>query len=124
MARRRNATPAKLLVDTGAFYAQRDPGDAHYQHATDAFAMLATAAGEIYSTEHIIDETITLLARRESYSYAAAAGEELLASRVLRWLDATPAEWREALGLTRKYAHQAVLVYRLHFFQPDEAARY
>ena len=108
MARTRSATPARLLIDTGAFYAQRDPGDAHHNRARTAFEALSTAAGEIYSTEHIIDETITLLARRESYAYAAMAGEELLTSRVIRWLDATPADWKDALRLMRKYADQAV----------------
>jgi predicted nucleic acid-binding protein len=108
MARTRNAVPARLLVDTGAFYAQRDPGDAHHDRATRAFEVLSAAGGEIYSTEHIMDETITLLARRESYAYAAGAGEELLTSRVLRWLDATPAEWKDALRFMRKYADQAV----------------
>ena len=62
----------------------------------------------VYSSEHILDETLTLLARRESYAYAAAAGEELFASRVLRWLDATPAKWQTALRLMRKLADQAV----------------
>lgn len=108
MARTRNLAPARLLVDTGAFYAQRDPGDQHYPRATAAFEVLAAVTAEIYSTEHIFDETITLLARRESYAYAAAAGEELLSSRVIRWLDATPAEWKEALHFMRKFADQAV----------------
>ena len=108
MARQRSAVPARLLIDTGAFYAQRDPGDIHHERATNAFALLADTGGEIFSTEHIMDETITLLARRESYAYAAAAGEELLSSRVLRWLDATPAEWKEAIRLMRKFADQAV----------------
>ena len=62
----------------------------------------------VYSSEHILDETLTLLARRESSAYAAAAGEELFASRVLRWLDATPAKWQTALRLMRKLADQAV----------------
>lgn len=100
--------PAKLLVDSGAFYAQRDPGDQHHAGAKAGFELLATVANDIYSSEHILDETLTLLARRESYAYAAATGEELLSSRVVRWLDATPAEWRSAVRLMRKYADQAV----------------
>ncbi len=108
MARTRSAVPARLLIDTGAFYAQRDPGDQHHPAAKAGFAILGAITSEVYSSEHVFDETITLLARRESYAYAAAAGEELLSSRVVRWLDAAPADWQLALRLMRKYADQAV----------------
>ena len=108
MARTRRPVPPRLLVDTGALYAQRDPGDQHHEAALAGFALLAEIQTDIFSSEHILDETVTLLARRESYAYAAAAGEELFSSRVLRWLDATPAEWQTALRFMRKYADQAV----------------
>ncbi len=108
MARRRNRAPASLLIDTGAFYAQRDPADQHHALATAGFATLAAITCQIFSSEHVLDETLTLFARRENYAYAAVAGEELLASRVVRWLDATPAEWHVALRLMRKFADQAV----------------
>lgn len=76
--------------------------------ATAGFSTLAQVACEIYSSEHVLDETLTLLARRESYRYAAVAGDELLSSRIVHWLDATPAEWRMALRFMRKYADQSV----------------
>ena len=108
MARKRSPVPARLLIDTGAFYAQRDPSDQHHVAASTAFALLAEVEAELCSSEHILDETVTLLARRASYAYAAAAGEDLFSSRVLRWLDATPVEWQVALRFMRKYADQAV----------------
>lgn len=98
----------KLLVDTGAFLAQRDPSDQHHALATRGFQELAGLTVSVFSTEHILDETLTLLARRESYAYAAETGADLTASRVLRWLDATAADWTVALRLMRKYADQAV----------------
>lgn len=98
----------KALVDTGAFFAQRNPTDEHHQRAMQGFADLASSSVLLYSTEHILDETLTLLARRESYAYAAEAGEDLLGSRALRWLDATESDWTAALKLMRKYADQAV----------------
>lgn len=108
MARKRNPVPARLFLDTGALYAQRDPRDQHHGAALTGFAQLAEIQSDIFSSEHILDETLTLLARRESYAYAAAAGEELFSSRVLRWLDATPAEWQAGLRFMRKHADQAV----------------
>ena len=98
----------KLLIDTGAFFAQRNPSDEHHERATRGFADLAHSSVLLYSTEHVLDETLTLLARRESYAYAAEAGEELLSSRALRWLDATASDWTTALKLMRKYADQGV----------------
>ena len=98
----------KLFIDTGAFFAQRNPGDEHHERAARGFAELTDSSAALYSSEHILDETLTLLARRESYAYATEAGEELLASRALRWLDATAADWSAALRLMRKYADQGV----------------
>jgi predicted nucleic acid-binding protein len=98
----------KLLIDTGAFFAQRDPSDQFHASASRAFAELAGMGVQLFSTEHILDETLTLLARRESYAYAAEAGAELTSSRVLRWLDATAADWTAALRHMRKYADQSV----------------
>jgi predicted nucleic acid-binding protein len=98
----------KLLIDTGAFFAQRNPGDEHHERANRGFTDLARSSVLLYSTEHILDETLTLLAQRESYAYATEAGEELLNSRALRWLDATASDWTAALRLMRKYADQAV----------------
>ena len=94
MARSRSLVPARLLIDTGAFYAQRDSADQYHATAKAGFEMLEKVETLVYSSEHILDETLTLLARRESYAYAAAAGEELFASRVLLWLDATPRNGR------------------------------
>ena len=98
----------KLLIDTGAFFAQRNPRDEHHARATQGFAELAKSSIWLYSTDHILDETLTLLARGESYAYAVEAGEDLLSSRALRWLDATASDWAAALKLMRKYADQAV----------------
>jgi len=98
----------KLLIDTGAFLAQRNPSDQHHVAAQSAFQELADSATLLFSTEHILDETLTLLARRESYAYAARTGAELLSSRALRWLDATAADWDAALAAMRKFADQSV----------------
>lgn len=97
-----------LMIDTGAFVAQRIPGDQYHALATSAFAELADSSVRLFSTEHILDETVTMLGRRESYAYAAETGTELLNSRVLQWLDAGVAEWTTALRMMRKYADQAV----------------
>ena len=87
----------KLFIDTGAFFAQRDPSDQYHASATSGFADLAGSGAQHYSTEHILDETLTLLARCESYAYAAEVGAALTSSRVLHWLDAAAADWNAAL---------------------------
>ena len=97
-----------LLIDTGAFFAQHSPTDEYHELATRGFAELATSSVLLYTTEHILDETLTLLARRENYAYAAEAGDDLLNSRVLQWLDTTDADLAAALKFMRKYADQAV----------------
>ena len=96
------------MIDTGAFLAQRSPRDQYHARAVKGFNALASSPIELYSTEHVLNEVMTLLAQRESYAYAAEAGEELIGSQVLQWLDATNADWRAALKMMRKYADQRV----------------
>ena len=50
-----------LMIDTGAFVAQRIPGDQYHALATSAFAELADSSVRLFSTEHILDETVTML---------------------------------------------------------------
>lgn len=97
----------KLFVDTGAFLAKEIDNDQYHAVAAENWRVLSSGRTALYSSEHILDETITLLSRRTSYAWAADWGRDALASGIV-WLRADLEEWKEALRLMQKYADQGV----------------
>jgi predicted nucleic acid-binding protein len=99
---------SKLFVDTGAFLARELAQDQHHVAAARGWGILADSEDRLFSTEHVLDETITLLARRESYAFAAACAATYLQSKAIEWLRPTAEDYGKAAKLMRKYADQSV----------------
>ena len=99
---------SKLFIDTGAFLARELAHDQHHATATEGWQALADSEDRLFSTEHVLDETITLLARRESYAFAAECAATYLQSKAIEWLRPTMEDYSKAVKLMRKYADQSV----------------
>jgi predicted nucleic acid-binding protein len=97
-----------IFIDTGAFLARYLPRDDHHREATRSWKRLARQAWKCYTSNFVLDETFTLLARRSSYSFAAARARNLYASKALQILRPTADDEHEALLLFEKYADQEV----------------
>ncbi len=61
----------------------------------------------IYSSEHVLDETATLLARRTSYAWSAEWGRDVLGAGI-HFLATGEGDLAEACTLMKKFADQAV----------------
>ncbi len=96
-----------LFVDTGAFIAKEIAGDPYHGIARESWSKIAASGVRLVSSEHVFDESATLIARRATYSFASQWGVEALDSGI-EWLQATPEDLLKALGLMRKYADQGV----------------
>ena len=94
-------------MDTGAFLAKELANDQHHKMASEAWRGLLEGRVALFSSEHVFDETVTLLARRTTYAWAADWGRDALASGI-SWLRADQSEWGEALRLMQKFADQSV----------------
>jgi uncharacterized protein len=97
----------KLFVDTGAFVAKEIAADQFHQAASQAWHEVERRGLRLFSSEHILDESATLIARRSHYAFAAEWGRDVLESG-MEWLPADQADLANALILMRKYADQAV----------------
>jgi predicted nucleic acid-binding protein len=97
----------KLFVDTGAFLAKEIAVDQHHVEAKENWRDLSSVGTALYSSEHVLDETMTLLARRTTYAWAADWGRDALTSGI-SWLRADEMEWKQALRLMQKFADQSV----------------
>ena len=60
-----------LFVDTGAFLAKEITADQHHEAAGKFWQRIAAERPRLYSSQHVLDETATLLARRTTYAWAA-----------------------------------------------------
>ena len=95
----------KLFIDTGAFLAKEIQRDQHHAEAVEVWDRLADTPEFLYTSEHCMDETATLLARRTNYAFAADWGRDLIESGITV-LQADPTEWEKAFRLMRKFADQ------------------
>ena len=100
--------PSSIFIDTGAFLAWELRRDQHHEHARDGWETLANSTVRLFTSEHVIDETLTLLARRAGYAHAARRGKDYLQGHTLRILQSTPDDLERAIGIMEKYADQQV----------------
>jgi uncharacterized protein len=96
-----------LFIDTGAFLAKEIAADQNHRSAVEFWNRIHEDGPRIYSSEHVLDETATLLARRTSYSWSAEWGRDVLASGI-HFLSAEDGDLAAAFALMKKFADQAV----------------
>lgn len=97
-----------VFIDTGAFYAREISADQHHRGALPGWQMLAESDCPLYSSELVLVECATLLARRSSYAHAASWVDDALSEPSIRWLAATRPEIAKAGALMNKFADQGV----------------
>ena len=97
-----------IFIDTGAFLARHVSHDQFHAKARRAWKDLEKAKSPLFTSNFVLDETFTLLARRTSYAFAADRAEAAYSSRVLTVLRPGPEAELEALALFRKLGDQEV----------------
>jgi predicted nucleic acid-binding protein len=96
-----------LFIDTGAFLAKEIAADQHHGKAVEFWNRIHGEGSELYSSEHVLDETATLLARRTSYAWSTGWGRDVLGAGV-HFLATEEGDLLEAFFLMKKFADQAV----------------
>ena len=71
---------APIFVDTWGWLAYGHRRDAHHQQVRQIFEELHSSRVPIYTTEHVLDEVITLLFRREQFEEAVRFVEAIFVS--------------------------------------------
>lgn len=97
-----------IFVDTGAFLARHLSRDQHHAVATAAWAKLASQKARLVTSNFVIDETLTLLARRTDPAFAVQRGRALYASTSLTILRPDSADEVAALERMHKLADHEV----------------
>lgn len=97
-----------IFIDTGAFVARYAARDQYHRQARRLWAELQTRGIRLATSNFVLDETFTLLARHTTYSFAAERARNIFDSRALEILRPQHKEEREAVELFAKYADQKV----------------
>ena len=97
-----------IYIDTGAFLARYISHDQYHSQAREGWKKLERTGKKCFTSNFVLNETFTLLARRASYSFAAQRARAILSSEILAILRASQEEEFDALELFEKYADQEV----------------
>jgi len=95
-----------IFVDTGALVARVLPRDQHHRSSRKGWETLENIDVQLFSSEHVFDEAISLLSRQAGADYAARWGRDHVASQEILWLACDRHDWLDALRLLEKFADQ------------------
>ena len=93
-----------IFIDTGAFVARHLPRDQYHAAALAGWQQLARRGWRCLTTSFVLDETVTLLARRAGAHFAAERARAMLASERLTVVRPTVDDEFAALELLEKFA--------------------
>jgi predicted nucleic acid-binding protein len=97
-----------IFVDTGPFVARYLARDPHHEAAIKGWARLGRGRDRCLTTSFVVDETITLLARRAGAAFAAERARAILTSERLTVFRPGAEDELAALELLEKFEDQAV----------------
>lgn len=97
-----------IFIDTGAFLARAVAADQYHKKAMTSWQKLATSRLKIYTSNAVLYETFTLLARRTDYAFASERAKNIMTSESLQVLRAESHDEATALEYFTKYADQKV----------------
>lgn len=97
-----------IFIDTGAFLARYVERDQYHDAASGHWRTLQNDRRRCFTSNFILDETITLLPRRSTYQFAAERARNLFRSKSLSILRPDENDEVAALEMFQKYADQSV----------------
>jgi predicted nucleic acid-binding protein len=97
-----------IYIDTGPFLARYVEKDQHHDDAASAWEKIQRSGQRLYTSNFVLDELFTLLARRTTYRFAAERARNILDSTAIQILRPERKQEREAIELFAKYADQKV----------------
>ncbi|RLB16899.1 MAG: VapC toxin family PIN domain ribonuclease [Deltaproteobacteria bacterium] len=97
-----------IFIDTGALLARYFSRDQHHEAATRVWEKIKLKKESCFTSNFILDETFTLLARRAGYVFTAERAHRIYASRYMTILRPTDEDELKALEYFEKFAEHRV----------------
>lgn len=93
----------KVFVDTSGWVVLFVANDKNHKKAVSIFEDLKKSNTLIYTSDYVIDETITTILARGSYQQSMLAGQALFTSKIIKIVHVSPEYLQSAWGLYQKY---------------------
>jgi len=90
-----------IFVDTSGWFASTVAEDIHHERAT---AWWRQNTQGLLTTDHVVDETLTLLKARDQLPVALSLGQRLFEGQIARLYHVTEADLQEGWRAVRRYA--------------------
>lgn len=97
-----------IFVDTGAFISRYLARDQYHRKALVLWEKLRSSNQRCYTSNFVLNETLTLLGQRAGNSYTAQRARNIYTSEILAILRPTQDDETEAIELLKKYSDQRV----------------
>lgn len=93
-----------IYIDTGAFLARYIHNDQYHNKAILYWRQIEEIDEQCFTSNFVLDETLTLLARRTDYKFASRRGKNILSSQIITILRPDYEDELKAIQLFEKYA--------------------
>ena len=93
----------KIFVDTGGWVALFGDNDGNHKSAVTVYERFKKSKAALYTSDYVIDETITLTTVRANHAQSVLAGKALLESAVVKVISVTPDYLQASWELYQKY---------------------
>lgn len=97
-----------IFIDTGVLLARYLKKDQHHEVAIKKWEKLHKSTNKCFTSNFVLDEFFTLLARRTTYAFAAEKAQLIYDSAVFEILRPNELIEAQAIGLFSKFADQKV----------------
>ncbi len=96
------------FIDTGAYYGSLDLRDQHHGHALRIWRHIEDSNIKLITSNHVLDELATLLARKINYDFASLKMNEIYTDSEIHIERSSYDDEVKALDYFKKYADQKI----------------
>lgn len=93
----------KIFVDISGWVALFVEDDKHHLKAKTVFEEIKKSKAALYTSDYIIDETITVIQARGGYQQSLVVGEVFFTSKIIEIVSVFPDHFHAAWQLHKKY---------------------
>ena len=96
----------KVFLDTGAFVGLFNPKDKCHEKARAIFHNIQKRGWSVYTSDYVLDETLTLVKNRSHAGIAIQSGQAIMTSKRMIRIHMNPDLFEGAWHIFQKYADQ------------------
>jgi len=93
----------RIFVDTSGWVALFVQNDQNHSRAASIFQKLGNEKAQLFTSDYVIDETITTILVRSNHYHSVVAGKALLTSSVIKIISVYPDSFKSSWELYQKF---------------------